>query len=86
MKALRLFFYFVFSLLCIGVAGYAFYFVSAFGDSNAYMQKKFANAGWEVYGHFIRSGLALLLVPFQMSKNLRQISKTTSKWIKFYYC
>lgn len=62
----------VFSLLCIGVAGYAFaYLYGAYNPRDPFAVQ-FAVAGWPVPAHFFGAGLALLLVPLQLSATLRR--------------
>lgn len=84
-KVIRKFFYFVFCLLCFWVAGYAFYYLSQSVNPHNSMAMKFANAGLEIPAHFFGAGLALLLVPFQLSEKLRKYSKNTHKTIGYIY-
>lgn len=62
----------VFALACVAVAGYAFaYLYGEFrlGDPFA---AQFAISGWDVPAHFFAAGLALLLVPLQLSATVRR--------------
>ena len=62
----------LYALLCFGVAGYAFYFLQQPVDPHNGFQQKLLAAGWEVPTHFYASGVALLLIPLQLSKRVRQ--------------
>lgn len=73
-KFLKLFVYLLYTLMCFGVAGYAFYFLYQQINPHNDFVMKFASAGLEVPAHFFGGGLALLLVPFQLSKKLRNYS------------
>jgi uncharacterized membrane protein len=62
----------LFSLLCLGVAGYAFaYLYLAFRPGDPFAAQ-FAVSGWDVPAHFFGAGLALLLVPVQLSQAIRR--------------
>jgi uncharacterized membrane protein len=66
--------YFIYSSLCFGIAGYAFYFLLQPLDPNNGFQAKMFTSGIQVPIHFIASGIALFIVPFQLSKKLRKSS------------
>jgi len=85
MKTCRIVIYIMYSLMCFGVASYAFYFLFQQINPNNEFVVKFANAGYEVPAHFFGGGFALFLVPFQLSKKLRQWSKSTHKIIGYLY-
>ena len=53
---------------------YAFYYLHQQINVNNAFHTKFAASGWVVPGHFFGAGLALLLVPVQMSHRLRKKS------------
>lgn len=62
----------LFSLACVATAAYAFaflYFVTRPDDPFA---ARFAISGWDVPAHFFGAGLALLLVPLQLSQGVRR--------------
>jgi hypothetical protein len=61
----------LYALMCFGVAGYAFYFLQQPVDPHNSFQQKLLAAGWEVPTHFYASGLALLLIPLQLSRWVR---------------
>jgi len=62
----------LFSLLCIAVAAYAFRYLSlAYAPGNPFAAQ-FAISGWDVPAHFFGAGLALLLVPVQISRTIRR--------------
>lgn len=84
-KFFRLSIYTIYSLLCFGVAGYAFYFLFQSIGPNNIMAMKFANAGFEIPAHFFGAGLSLLLIPFQLSKKIRQYSIRIHKTIGLTY-
>jgi hypothetical protein len=73
-KFLRLSGFVGYSLLCFGVAAYAFYYMFQYISSYNYIAIKFAQSGLEIPAHFFGAGLSLLLVPFQLSKKLRSFS------------
>jgi len=77
--------YAIYSLLCFGVAGYAFYYLFQSISPNDFMANKFAKAGFEIPTHFFGAGLSLLLVPFQLSKKLRAYSHKIHKTIGYTY-
>lgn len=85
MKFLRLSVYVFYSLMCFGVAGYAFYFLYQQINPHNDFALKFSSAGMEVPAHFFGGGLALLLVPFQLSKKLRKFSIRIHKTIGCLY-
>ncbi|MGY1426332.1 DUF2306 domain-containing protein [Lysobacter sp. A289] len=61
----------VFTLACVGVAGYAFaYMYGEFRPGDPFAAQ-FAISGWDVPAHFFAAGLALLLVPLQLSTSVR---------------
>jgi hypothetical protein len=62
----------LYALLCFGVAGYAFYFLQQPVDPHNGFQQKLLAAGWEVPTHFYASGVALLLIPLQLSQTIRR--------------
>ena len=80
-KFLRLLGFVGYSLLCFGVAAYAFYYLFQSISPYNSIAIKFAQSGLEIPAHFFGAGLSLLLVPFQLSKKLRsyslKIHKTT---------
>ncbi len=82
---LKLSIYSIYSLLCFGVAGYAFYYLFQSIGPNDFMANKFAKAGFEIPAHFFGAGLSLLLIPFQLSKKLRRYSQTLHKRIGYTY-
>ncbi|WP_223787125.1 DUF2306 domain-containing protein [Marinicella meishanensis] len=59
-------------LLCLGVTYYAFAYLLGPVNPNNDFKMKMASSGWVVPMHFYASGLALLLVPWQLSSWLRQ--------------
>ena len=81
----RLSVYTIYSLLCFGVAGYAFYYL--FQSINPYdvIANKFAQAGLEIPAHFFGAGLSLLIVPLQLSKKLRRYSTRIHATIGYTY-
>ena len=84
-RYLKLSIYSIYSLLCFGVAAYAFYYLFKSVSPNDFMASKFANAGLEIPAHFFGAGLSLLLVPFQLSKKLRRYSQKIHKRIGYTY-
>lgn len=62
----------VFMLLCVAVAGYAFAYLYGEYRSGDPFAAQFAVSGWDVPAHFFGAGLALLLVPLQLSAGLRR--------------
>lgn len=77
--------YFIYCCLCFGVSAYAFYFLFKPIDPNNSFQVKMFSSGIQVPLHFFASGIALLLVPFQLSKKLRGYSIKTHKFIGMTY-
>jgi uncharacterized membrane protein len=73
-KVLNYIIYFIYCSFCFGVAGYAFYFLLQPLDPNNGFQVKMFSSGIQVPIHFIASGIALLIIPFQLSKKLRKFS------------
>ncbi|MGY1458534.1 DUF2306 domain-containing protein [Luteimonas sp. A534] len=62
----------VFSLACVATAAYAFaYLYMAFRQGDPFAEN-FAVSGRDVPAHFFGAGLALLLVPLQLSDAVRQ--------------
>lgn len=62
----------VFSLACAVTAAYAFaYLFLAFRQGDPFAAS-FAVSGWDVPAHFFGAGLALLLVPLQLSEGIRR--------------
>jgi len=84
-KFFRLSVFSIYSLLCFGVAAYAFYYMYRVAGSYDSFTIKFAQAGFEIPAHFFGAGLSLLLIPFQMSKKLRRFSLNTHKIIGYVY-
>lgn len=68
----------LYALMCFGVAGYAFYFLLMPSDPHNGFQQKLLAAGWEVPMHFYASGVALLLIPLQLSRHIRK------RWLRFH--
>lgn len=62
----------VFALACVAVAGYAFAYLYGEFRSGDPFAEQFAISGWDVPAHFFAAGLALLLVPLQLSTTARQ--------------
>ena len=75
----------LYALMCFGVAGYAFYFLQQPSDPHNGFQQKLLAAGWEVPTHFYASGLALLLIPLQLSKRLRRRFLSLHRFIGLVY-
>ena len=84
-KTIRMTVFFIFTLLCLGVAGYAFYYLFQPLDPHNQFQLKMARSGWVIPTHFFTSGLALLLVPLQISHRLRQFSVSVHRTIGWLY-
>lgn len=62
----------LFSLACAAVAAYAFaYLYMTFRPDDPFAER-FAVSGWDVPTHFFGAGLALLLVPLQISAIVRR--------------
>ena len=68
--------YSIYSFFCFAIAAYAFYFLLQPLDPNNGFQVKMFSSGIQVPIHFIASGIALFIIPFQLSKKLRNHSKT----------
>jgi hypothetical protein len=62
----------LFSLACVLVAAYAFFFLLMPVREGDPFAARFAVAGWDVPAHFFGAGLALLLVPVQLSQGIRR--------------
>ena len=62
----------MFSLACVGVAGYAFAYLYGELRTGDPFAAQFAVSGWDVPAHFFAAGLALLLVPLQLSAMIRR--------------
>lgn len=62
----------VFALSCVAVAGYAFAYLYGEFRSDDPFAAQFAVSGWDVPAHFFAAGLALLLVPLQLSATIRR--------------
>ena len=84
-KYIRLGTFAIFSVMCVGVAYYAFYYLHQQINLNNPFHTKFAESGWVVPGHFFGSGLALLLVPLQMSHKLRTWSVSVHRTVGWLY-
>lgn len=77
--------YGVFSLLCLGVAGYSVHFLyQSFNLHNDFLVK-FASSGWTVPIHFFAGGLALMLVPLQLSQRIRRRSLRVHRTLGMLY-
>lgn len=68
----------LFSLMCFAVGVYAFYFLLMPSDPHNGFQQKLLAAGWEVPMHFYASGVALMLIPLQLSRSIRR------RWLTFH--
>lgn len=84
-KAVRIATFLTYTILSIGVAYYSFSFLLQNINPNNDFQMKFALAGWVTPLHFYCAGLALFLTPFQLSKKLRQKSKSTHRTLGLLY-
>ncbi len=84
-KIFKLSVFAIYSLLCFGVAAYAFYYMYKVISPYDTLAIKFAHSGLEIPAHFFGAGLSLLLVPFQLSRKLRSFSKKTHKTIGYLY-
>uniref|UniRef100_A0A8J8AW76 DUF2306 domain-containing protein n=1 Tax=Coralloluteibacterium stylophorae TaxID=1776034 RepID=A0A8J8AW76_9GAMM len=62
----------LFSLACLAVAGYAFAYLYMEVRGDDPFGAQFAVSGWDVPAHFFGAGLALLLVPLQLSASVRR--------------
>lgn len=84
-KFVRMLSFIVFSLMCMGVAAYSFHFLyQSFNLHNGFLVK-FASSGWTIPVHFFAGGVALLLVPLQMSRRLRRRSVRVHRTIGMLY-
>lgn len=61
-----------FTLSCVAVAGYAFAYLYGEFRTGDPFAAQFAVSGWDVPAHFFAAGLALLLVPLQLSAVIRR--------------
>lgn len=84
-KFFRLSVFSVYSFLCFAVAAYAFYYMYRVVSPYDAIAIKFAQSGLEIPAHFFGAGLSLLLVPFQLSKKLRQYSREIHKTTGYLY-
>ena len=66
----------LFSLMCLGVTYYAFTYLMGPINPNNSFKMKLVQSGWVAPMHFYAAGLALALVPLQLSQKLRR--KATS--------
>ncbi|MBL8299645.1 MAG: DUF2306 domain-containing protein [Rhodanobacteraceae bacterium] len=62
----------IFALACLATAYYAFSFLLHSIQPGNSFQAKFAASGWDVPAHFFGAGLALTLVPLQLSAWVRR--------------
>ena len=62
----------LFGLACVLVAAYAFAFLFLPARPDDPFAARFAVSGWDVPAHFFGAGLALLLVPVQLSRWVRR--------------
>lgn len=85
LKFFRLSVFVLYSFLCFGVASYAFYYIFQEFGPNDFGAKKFMQAGLQVPIHFFASGLALFIIPLQLSKKLRHKSRTLHQSIGYLY-
>ncbi len=77
--------FFIFTLLCFGVTYYAFTYLLEPIHPNNDFKLKLAYSGWIVPFHFYAGGLALALTPFQLSKKLRNKSKSLHRTLGLLY-
>ena len=84
-KFARLSVFTVYSFLCFGVAAYAFYYLYKIVSPYDVIAMKFASSGLEIPAHFFGTGLSLLLLPFQLSKKLRQYSQRIHQTTGYLY-
>ncbi|WP_154222248.1 DUF2306 domain-containing protein [Marinicella rhabdoformis] len=82
--------YFIFCLYAIAAVGVAYYAVTYFQQPininiNNPFQLKLLNSGWLTPMHFYASGLALALTPWQLSKKIRNFSKSIHRTIGLLY-
>ncbi len=74
-----------FTILCFGVAYYAFtYLLEPIHPDNSF-KLKLAYSGWVVPFHFYAAGLALALTPFQLSQKLRKQVKNIHRTLGLLY-
>ena len=85
LKFVRLLTFSVYSLMCFGVAAYAFYFIFQAVNPYNIVANKLLKAGLSTPIHVFASGMALFLVPFQLSKKLRIHKKTWHKYLGYLY-
>lgn len=62
----------LFSLACVATAAYAFAYLFMAVRQGDPFAANFAVSGWDVPAHFFGAGLALLLVPLQLSDSVRR--------------
>ncbi|GAA5082769.1 DUF2306 domain-containing protein [Lysobacter panacisoli] len=62
----------VFSVLCAGVAGWAFVYLFRDFEAGNRFAEQFARSGLDVPAHLFGGGVALLLSPMQLSTSLRR--------------
>ena len=74
-----------FTVLCFGVAYYAFNLIHQPINPFNKFQYKLATEGWVIPVHLFTGGLALALVPFQLSKKLRKKSKSAHRILGLTY-
>lgn len=84
-KFFKMFNFVIYTILCIGVSYYAFTFLLQEINPKNLFQVKMALAGWVTPMHFYAAGLALLLTPLQLSKKIRQSSKSIHRSIGLLY-
>lgn len=72
-------------LLCLGVTLYAFTYLLGPVHPDNHFKMKMATSGWVVPLHFYASGLALLLVPAQLSTRLRVRLAATHRTLGLLY-
>lgn len=77
--------FFTYSMLCFGVAAYAYYFLFQPISPGNDFQAKMLASGLEVPIHFFAGGLALFLVPFQLSQFIRRKSIKVHRFIGSVY-
>ncbi len=84
-NVLRMINFTIYTLLCLGVTYYAFTFLLQEINPNNEFQIKMVMAGWVTPMHLYAAGLALALTPLQLSKKLRQKSKSIHRSIGLLY-
>lgn len=84
-KIFRLMTFSIYTLLSFGVAYYTLTFLLQEINPHNKFQLKMALAGWVTPMHFYGAGIALALTPFQLSKKLRQKSKSIHRSIGLLY-